>query len=434
MKFCLIINSCFAKNHRSFTTFVFRKILNKEMLDLQKIRADFPILSQKVNGKPLVYFDNGATSQKPQVVIDAISKYYQEINANIHRGVHTLSQLATDAYETSRGKIQQHINAKFAHEVLFTSGTTHGINLVANGFASILKSGDEVLVSALEHHSNIVPWQMLCEKTGAVLRVIPMNENGELIMAEYDKLLSNKTKIVTVNHISNALGTVNPIKYMIDKAHEFGAAILIDGAQAVPHLKPNVQELDCDFYVFSGHKICGPTGTGILYGKEAWLNKLPPYQGGGEMIKEVTFEKTTYAELPHKFEAGTPNIAGGIALGTAVDYMNEIGFENIQIQEKELLAYGTKRLLEIKGLKIYGNAKDKTSVISFNIEGIHPYDIGTIIDKLGIAVRTGHHCAQPIMDFFKIPGTIRASFAFYNTKEEIDIFVESVKRAQLMLS
>jgi cysteine desulfurase/selenocysteine lyase len=404
------------------------------MLDLQKIRADFPILTQKVNGKPLVYFDNGATSQKPQVVIDAISKYYQEINANIHRGVHTLSQLATDAYETSRGKIQQHINAKFAHEVLFTSGTTHGINLVANGFASILKSGDEVLVSALEHHSNIVPWQMLCEKTGAILRVIPMDDNGELILSEFDKLLSDKTKIVTVNHISNALGTVNPIKYMIDKAHEFGAAILIDGAQAVPHLKPNVQELDCDFYVFSGHKICGPTGTGILYGKEAWLNKLPPYQGGGEMIKEVTFEKTTYAQLPHKFEAGTPNIAGGIALGTAVDYMNEIGFENIQIQEKELLDYGTKRLLGIEGLKIYGTAKDKTSVISFNIEGIHPYDIGTIIDKLGIAVRTGHHCAQPIMDFFKIPGTIRASFAFYNTKEEIDIFVEGVKRAKLMLS
>jgi cysteine desulfurase/selenocysteine lyase len=404
------------------------------MLDIQKIRADFPILSQKVNGKPLVYFDNGATSQKPQVVIDAIAKYYQEINANIHRGVHTLSQLATDAYETSRGKIQQHINAKFAHEVLFTSGTTHGINLVANGFASLLKSGDEVLVSAMEHHSNIVPWQMLCEKTGAVLRVIPMDENGELIMAEFDKLVSNKTKIVTVNHISNALGTVNPIQYMIDKAHEFGAAILIDGAQAVPHLKPDVQELDCDFYVFSGHKICGPTGTGILYGKEAWLNKLPPYQGGGEMIKEVTFEKTTYAELPHKFEAGTPNIAGGIALGTAVDYMNQVGFENIQIQEKELLDYGTKRLLEIEGLKIYGTAKEKTSVISFNIDGIHPYDIGTIIDKLGIAVRTGHHCAQPIMEFFKIPGTIRASFAFYNTKEEIDIFVEGVKRAQLMLS
>ena len=402
--------------------------------NIDTIRKDFPILSQKVNGKPLVYFDNGATSQKPQVVIDAISKYYQEINANIHRGVHTLSQLATDAYETSRGKIQQHINAKFAHEVLFTSGTTHGINLVANGFASILKSGDEVLVSALEHHSNIVPWQMLCEKTGAILRVIPMDENGELILSEFDKLVSDKTKIVTVNHISNALGTVNPIQYMIDKAHEFGAAILIDGAQAVPHLKPNVQELDCDFYVFSGHKICGPTGTGILYGKEAWLNKLPPYQGGGEMIKEVTFEKTTYAELPHKFEAGTPNIAGGIALGTAVDYMNKIGFKNIQIQEKELLDYGTKRLLEIEGMKIYGTAKDKTSVISFNNEGIHPYDIGTIIDKLGIAVRTGHHCAQPIMDFFKIPGTIRASFAFYNTKEEIDIFVEGVKRAQLMLS
>ncbi len=402
--------------------------------NIDAIRADFPILSQKVNGKPLVYFDNGATSQKPQVVIDAISKYYQEINANIHRGVHTLSQLATDAYEASRGKIQNHINAKFSHEVLFTSGTTHGINLVANGFASILKSGDEVLVSALEHHSNIVPWQMLCEKTGAILRVIPMDENGELILSEFDKLLSNKTKIVTVNHISNALGTVNPIKYMIDKAHEFGAAILIDGAQAVPHLKPDVQELDCDFYVFSGHKICGPTGTGILYGKEDWLNKLPPYQGGGEMIKEVTFEKTTYAELPHKFEAGTPNIAGGIVLGTAVDYMNHVGFENIQIQEKELLEYGTKRLLEIEGLKIYGTSKDKTSVISFNIEGIHPYDIGTIIDKLGIAVRTGHHCAQPIMNFFNIPGTIRASFAFYNTKEEIDIFVEALKRAKLMLS
>ena len=402
--------------------------------NIDAIRADFPILSQQVNGKPLVYFDNGATSQKPQVVIDAISKYYQEINANIHRGVHTLSQMATDAYEASRGKIQNHINAKFAHEVLFTSGTTHGINLVANGFASLLKSGDEVLVSALEHHSNIVPWQMLCEKTGAILRVIPMDENGDLILSEFDKLLTEKTKIVTVNHISNALGTVNPIKYMIDKSHEFGAAVLIDGAQAVPHLKPDVQELDCDFYVFSGHKICGPTGTGILYGKEDWLNKLPPYQGGGEMIKEVTFEKTTYAELPHKFEAGTPNIAGGIVLGTAVDYMNQIGFDNIQIQEKELLDYGTKRLLEIEGMKIYGTSKEKTSVISFNIEGIHPYDIGTIIDKLGIAVRTGHHCAQPIMNFFNIPGTIRASFAFYNTKEEIDIFVEGVKRAKLMLS
>jgi cysteine desulfurase/selenocysteine lyase len=381
-----------------------------------------------------VYFDNGATSQKPQVVIDAIATYYQEINANIHRGVHTLSQLATDAYEASRTKIQNHINAQFAHEVLFTSGTTHSVNLVANGFASLLKAGDEVLVSALEHHSNIVPWQMLCEKTGAVLRVIPMNEKGELVMTEFDQLLSDKTKIVTVNHISNALGTINPIKYMIDKAHQFGAAVFIDGAQAVPHLKPNVQELDCDFYAFSGHKICGPTGTGILYGKEAWLNKLPPYQGGGEMIKEVTFEKTTYAELPHKFEAGTPNIAGGIVLGTAVDYMNSVGFENIQKQELELLNYATEQLLAIEGLKIYGTAEEKTSVISFNIDGIHPYDIGTIVDKLGIAVRTGHHCAQPIMNFFEIPGTIRASFAFYNTKEEIDSMVEAVKKAKMMLS
>ncbi|WP_395052275.1 aminotransferase class V-fold PLP-dependent enzyme [Flavobacterium sp.] len=403
------------------------------MLDINKIRADFPILSVKVNGKPLVYFDNGATSQKPQVVIDAIAKYYQEINANIHRGVHTLSQLATDAFEVSRGKIQQHINAKFPYEVIFTSGTTHSINAVANGFTSLLKAGDEVLVSALEHHSNIVPWQMLCERTGAILKVIPMNDQGELILSEYDNLLSNKTKIVTVNHISNALGTINPIKYMIEKAHQVGAAILIDGAQAVPHLKPNVQELDCDFYVFSGHKICGPTGTGILYGKEKWLRKLPPYQGGGEMIKEVTFEKTTYADLPHKFEAGTPNIAGGIVLGTAIDYMNEIGFENIAAYEHELLEYGTQKLLEIEGMKIFGTALEKTSVISFNIEGIHPYDIGTIIDNKGIAVRTGHHCAQPIMDFFKIPGTIRASFAFYNTKEEIDSMVDAIKKAKLML-
>jgi cysteine desulfurase/selenocysteine lyase len=404
------------------------------MLDINKIRADFPILSQKVNGKPLVYFDNGATSQKPKVVIDAITKYYEEINANIHRGVHTLSQLATDAYEISRGKIQTHISAKFPYEVIFTSGTTHGINAIANGFASILKSGDEVLVSALEHHSNIVPWQMLCERTGAVLKVIPMNENGELILSEFDKLLSDKTKIVTVNHISNALGTLNPVKYIIDKAHQVGAAVLIDGAQAVPHLKPNVQELDCDFYVFSGHKICGPTGVGILYGKEEWLRKLPPYQGGGEMIATVSFEKTTYADLPHKFEAGTPNIEAGIVLGTAIDYLNEIGFDDIAAHEHELLVYATEKLLQIEGLKIFGTAKEKTSVISFNIDGIHPYDIGTIIDKLGIAVRTGHHCAQPIMDFFKIPGTIRASFAFYNTKEEIDIFVEGVKKAQMMLS
>lgn len=404
------------------------------MFDVQKVRADFPILSQKVNGKPLVYFDNGATSQKPQVVIDAISKYYCEINANIHRGVHTLSQLATDAYEVSRNTIQNHLNAKYNHEIIFTSGTTFGINLVANGFASLLNAGDEVMVSALEHHSNIVPWQFLCEKTGAKLVVIPMNEKGELIISEFDKLLSEKTKIVTVNHISNALGTVNPIEYIIKKAHGVGAAVLIDGAQATPHLRPDVQALDCDFYVFSGHKVCGPTGVGILYGKEEWLRKLPPYQGGGEMIAEVTFEKTTYADLPHKFEAGTPNIEGGIVLGTAIDYMNAIGFENIAAYEQELLDYGTKRLQEIEGLTIYGTSENKASVISFNIDGIHPYDIGTIIDKLGIAVRTGHHCAQPIMNFFNIPGTIRASFAFYNTKEEIDIFVEAVKKAQMMLS
>ena len=389
------------------------------MLDINKIRADFPILTQKVNGKPLVYFDNGATSQKPQVVIDAISKYYQEINANIHRGVHTLSQLATDAYEVSRGKLQNHINAKFAHEVIFTSGTTHSINIVANGFTSLLQKDDEVLISAMEHHSNIVPWQMLCERTGAILKVIPMNQNGELILEDFDKLLSNRTKIVAVNHISNALGTLNPIKYIIEKSHQFKAAVLIDGAQAVPHLKPDVQDLDCDFYVFSGHKICGPTGVGILYGKEDWLNKLSPYMGGGEMIKEVTFAKTTYAALPHKFEAGTPNIADGIVLGTAVDYMNSIGFENIAKHENELLKYGTEKLLEIEGLKIFGTAKEKTSVISFNIDGIHPYDIGTIVDKMGIAVRTGHHCAQPIMDFFEIPGTIRASFAFIIPKKKL---------------
>jgi cysteine desulfurase/selenocysteine lyase len=345
-----------------------------------------------------------------------------------------LSQLATDAYEVSRGKIQKHLNAKFPHEVIFTSGTTHAINTVASGISSMIKAGDEVLVSALEHHSNIVPWQMLCERTGAILKVIPMNDKGELVLSEYDKLLSDKTKIVAVNHISNALGTINPIEYLIEKAHQYGAAILIDGAQATPHLKPDVQALDCDFYVFSGHKICGPTGVGILYGKEAWLNKLQPFQGGGEMIATVTFEKTTYAELPHKLEAGTPNIEGGIVLGTAIDYLNQIGFDNIAAYEQELLDYATEKLLEIEGLKIFGTAANKASVISFNVAEIHPYDIGTIIDKLGIAVRTGHHCAQPIMDYYSIPGTIRASFAFYNTKEEIDIFVDALKKAVSMLS
>jgi cysteine desulfurase/selenocysteine lyase len=406
------------------------------MFDVQKIRAQFPILSQSVNGKPLVYFDNGATSQKPQVVIDSIVDYYSNYNANIHRGVHTMSQLATDAYEQARNKIQKHFNAKQPYEIIFTSGTTESINLVANGFASLVEKEDEIIISALEHHSNIVPWQMLCEKTGAVLKVIPMDSNGELIMSEYEKLLSNKTKLVCCNHISNALGTLNPIEEIIKKAHSVGAAVLIDGAQSCPHLQPDVQALDVDFYVTSAHKMCGPTGVGMLYGKEEWLRKLPPYKGGGEMIATVTFEKTTYADLPHKFEAGTPNICGGIAFGAAIDYMNEVGFDKIAKHEHELLVYGTQKLNEIEGVTIYGptDLNKKASVISFNIDNIHPYDIGTIIDKLGIAVRTGHHCAQPIMDFYKIPGTLRASFAFYNTKEEIDIFVAAVKKAKMMLS
>lgn len=401
--------------------------------DLKDIRKDFPILQQEVNGKPLVYLDNGASSQKPQVVIDAIAKYYSEINANIHRGVHTLSQKATDAYEESRKKIQHHFNAKHLEEIIFTKGTTDGINLVANGFASILKSGDEVIVSALEHHSNIVPWQMLCERTGAVLKVIPMNQAGELILEEYDKLLNQNTKLVAVNHISNALGTINPIKEIISKAHAVDAVVLIDGAQATPHVKPDMQALKCDFYVCSAHKMCGPTGVGVLYGKEEWLNIIPPYQGGGEMIKEVTFEKTTYACLPHKFEAGTPNIAGGIVFGIALDYLNEVGFDYIQQQEQDLLGYASEELSKIEGLNLIGTARDKTSVISFNIEGCHPYDVGTIVDKLGIAVRTGHHCAQPIMNFFDIPGTIRASFMFYNTREDVDALVKALQKAKTML-
>jgi cysteine desulfurase/selenocysteine lyase len=404
------------------------------MLNLDKIRADFPILSRKVNGKPLVYFDNAATSQTPQQVIDVIVDYYSNYNANIHRGVHTLSQEATDKYEAARHTIKRHFNAKHAHEIIYTAGTTHSINLVAHGFSKLLKQGDEVIVSALEHHSNIVPWQMLCEQTGAILKVIPMNQEGELVMTEYDKLLSKKAKLVFVNHISNALGTINPIEEIIEKAHNIGAAVLVDGAQACPHIKPDVQALDVDFYVTSAHKMCGPTGVGMLYGKTSWLEQLPPYQGGGEMIAEVTFEKTTYADLPHKFEAGTPNICGGIAFGAAIDYMNTIGFDTISAYEHELLVYGTEQLLKIEGLKIYGTSKNKTSVISFNLDGIHPYDVGTILDKMGIAVRTGHHCAQPIMDFYKIPGTVRASFAFYNSKAEIDALVEGLKKAKLMLS
>lgn len=402
--------------------------------NIEKIRADFPILSRKVNGHPLVYLDNAATSQTPKQVVETIVDYYYRYNANIHRGVHTLSQEATDAYEAAREKLKNHFNAKETREIIFTSGTTHGINLVAQGFTGFLEKGDEIIVSAMEHHSNIVPWQMLCEKTGAALRVIPMNEEGVLILSEYKKLLSNKTKLVFANHISNALGTINPIAEIIDLAHSFGAAILIDGAQSCSHIKPDLQELNVDFYVTSAHKMCGPTGAGILYMKEEWGNKLPPYQGGGEMIAEVTFEKSTYADLPHKFEAGTPNISGGIAFGAAIDYLNNIGFEDIVAHENKLLDYATKELLEIEGLKIYGTGPEKTSVISFNIEGIHPYDIGTIVDKLGIAVRTGHHCAQPIMDFYKIPGTVRASFAFYNTIEEVDALVSAVKKAKIMLS
>ncbi|WNW01333.1 cysteine desulfurase [Tenacibaculum sp. HL-MS23] len=403
------------------------------MFNVDEIRADFPILNREVHGKKLVYFDNGATSQTPQVVIDAIVDYYSNYNANIHRGVHTLSQEATDKYEEARLKVQKHFNAKQSYEIILTAGTTHSINIVASGFAALLKEGDEVIVSALEHHSNIVPWQMLCEKTGAILKVIPMDEDGSLRMDVYHELLNAKTKLVFCNHVSNALGTINPIKEIIHAAHKFGAYVLIDGAQAVPHIKPDVQELDADFYVASAHKMCGPTGVGLLYGKEELLNLLPPYQGGGEMIETVTFEKTTYAGLPHKFEAGTPNICGGIAFGAAIDYMNEIGFENIAKQESELLAYGTEELEKIENLKIYGTT-NKASVISFNIEGIHPYDIGSILDKLGVAVRTGHHCAQPIMNFYCIPGTVRASFAFYNTKEEIDVLVAALKRAQMMLS
>lgn len=401
--------------------------------DVQAIRKDFPILNREVNGRPLVYFDNAATSQTPKQVIDVIADYYSRYNANIHRGVHTLSQEATDAYEKARETLRVHLNAKEASEIIFTSGTTHSINLVANGFQALLGPDDELMVSEMEHHSNIVPWQMLCEKTGSSLKVIPMNERGELDMETFDKLLNSKTKLVFCNHVSNALGSINPIEEIIKKAHTVGAAVLIDGAQAAPHFKADVQKLDVDFYTISAHKVCGPTGVGLLYGKRGWLEKLPPYQGGGEMIAEVSFEKTTYAGLPHKFEAGTPNIAGGIAFGAAIDYMNAIGFDQIAAYEHELLVYATDQLKQIEGLRIIGEAENKASVISFNVGSIHPYDIGAILDKLGVAVRTGHHCAQPVMHHFQIPGTVRASFAFYNTKEEIDSLVEAVKKAVSML-
>ena len=403
------------------------------MFDVNNIRKDFPILKRTVNGQPLVYFDNAATSQTPNQVIDVIADYYRNYNSNIHRGVHTLSQEATDAYEGARKTVQNHFNAAHPHEIIMTSGTTHSINIIASGYTQILREGDELILSAMEHHSNIVPWQMLCERTGAVLKVIPMNQTGVLEMDAYKALLSEKTKLVFVNHVSNALGTVNPIDEIIKEAHAIGAKVLLDGAQAAPHIKADVQALDVDFYVTSAHKLCGPTGVGMLYGKESLLNMLPPYQGGGEMIAEVRFENTTYADLPHKFEAGTPNIAGGIAFGAALDYMNGIGFDTIAAYEHELLDYATEQLKVIEGVRIYGEAPQKTAVVSFNVNEIHPYDIGSILDKLGIAVRTGHHCAQPIMDFYKIPGTVRVSFAFYNTKEEIDMMIKALKRAIQML-
>ena len=402
--------------------------------DIQKIRKDFQILNREINGSKLIYLDNAATSQKPRIVIDSINTYYNKYNANIHRGVHTLSQEATDAYEQARKKVQAFFNAKKDCEIIFTAGTTESINLIASSFTSLVKPGDEIMITHMEHHSNIVPWQMLCDRTGAKLVVLPMNENGELQIDKIDQYLTAKTKLVAITHISNGIGVINPIKEIISKAHAVNAAVLVDGAQACAHIKPDVQELDVDFYVTSAHKMCGPTGVGVLYGKEEWLNKLPPYQGGGEMIKEVTFEKTTYAELPHKFEAGTPNISGGIAFGIAIDYLNEIGFKAIQEQENKLLQHATAELKKIENLKIYGDVTNKASLVSFNIEGLHPYDIGTILDQMGIAVRTGHHCTQPIMDFFEIPGTVRASFAFYNTIEEVDKLVEAVKKAKKMLS
>ncbi len=401
--------------------------------DVESIRKQFPTLSQEVYGKQLVYLDNGATAQKPKTVIDAIERYYEVENANIHRGVHFLSQQATDKYEEARRVIQRYINAPLEEEVLFTTGTTGGINLVAYSYGELLSEGDEIIISAMEHHSNIVPWQMLCERKGCILNVIPMNESGELIMDEYRKLLSSKTKLVAVTHISNTLGTINPVKEIIRLAHDSGAVVLLDGAQSIQHMPVDMQALDCDFYTFSGHKVFGPTGVGVLYGKKELLDRMPPYQGGGDMIEKVTFEKTTYNGLPHKFEAGTPHIAGGICLGEAFRFLETMDLEGIQHYEKELASYAESELLQIEGLRIIGTAAKKTSVVSFVIDGLHPFDIGTLLDKQGIAVRTGHHCTQPIMDFYGIPGTVRASFAFYNTKEEVDALVRAVKRSAEML-
>lgn len=401
--------------------------------DISELRKDFPALEQEVYGKPLIYFDNGATSQKPQSVIDAINKYYTKENANVHRGVHYLSQLATTKYEESRRIIQKYIHAHHEEEVIFTKGTTDSINLVAFSLGETLEKGDEIVITEMEHHSNIVPWQMLCERKECTLRVAPMNEDGELILDELYKLFNNKTRLVSLTHVSNTLGTINPVKEIIEKAHDAGAYVLIDGAQSIQHFKIDVRDLDCDFFAFSGHKVFGPTGIGVLYGKKEILDKLPPYQGGGDMIEKVTFEKTTYNVLPFKFEAGTPNIAGAICLGTAFNYLHKLDIEQIAEYEKELAAYAQGKLEKLEGMRIIGTAKNKTSVVSFVVDGIHPFDIGTLLDKQGVAVRTGHHCTSPIMDKFNISGTIRASFAFYNTKEEVDFFISAVERSLNML-
>ena len=404
------------------------------MIDVGKIRAQFPLLHQKVNGKDLVYFDNAASTQKPQVVIDALNHYYSNDNANIHRGVHYLSQEATDKFEDTRNTVKRFINAKNSCEITFTKGATDSINLVANGYRSLLNKGDEIIISEMEHHSNIVPWQMCCEDSGATLKVIPILDDGDLDIEAFENLLSEKTKLVAITHISNALGTINPIEEIITATHKVGAKILIDGAQATPHTSVNVQGLDVDYYCFSAHKMYGPTGVGVLYGKEALLDELPPYQGGGEMIKEVSFEKTTYADLPHKFEAGTPNIAGVIAFKAALDFITNLGIENIAKHEDQLVQYATEQLSAISGIQFIGEAKKRAALVSFNIEGLHPYDIGVLLDKMGIAIRTGHHCAQPIMERYNIPGTVRMSFGVYNTKEEIDICITAIKKAQTMLA
>ncbi len=400
-------------------------------LDVEKIRQDFPLLHQEVNGKPLAYLDNAATSQKPTQVIEALDKYYKEDNANIHRGVHTLSERATIDYEQAREKVRSFINANSEKEIIFVRGATEGINLIAQSYGrNKLKTGDEIIISEMEHHSNIVPWQLLCEQTGAILKIIPINDSGELILEEFEKLLSPKTKLVSIAHISNALGTINPIQTIIDRAHEHNAVVIIDGAQATPHTIVDVQALDCDFYVFSGHKLFGPTGIGVLYGKAHLLEAMPPWQGGGDMIKMVSFEKTLYNDLPYKFEAGTPHIAGVIGLGAAIDYVSATGLEAIAAHEHELLEYATEKILEVKGLRLIGTAQQKTSILSFVIDSIHPHDIGTILDHEGIAIRTGHHCAMPVMTHFNVPATARASFAFYNTFEEVDRLIQALGKAR----